>query len=160
MSMDAPTTPFLYNYDADRDSAPGLTIEKDGAGPLETDPAKHQHWRSAKLPVDIPIKGDVQVGLWSAMKDFKPGRGTVSVYLYDHGGSYTLIGAAGLDLPDWQNGNSAWQFQTFTMANVSYVLPAGHSLELTVIVRSSSADDMWFAYDSNARKSRISLVGP
>ena len=156
----APTSSVLYNYDTDRDSTPGLMIQQGGTGPSETDPAKHQHWRAPALSVDVPIQGNVVVGLWSAMKEFKPGRGTVSVYLYDYSDSYTLIGAAGLDLPDWQNGNADWQVKSFTMANVSYVLPAGHNLELILVVRSSSDDDMWFAYDTAARKSRIWLAGP
>jgi len=160
MSAVGPVSPILYNYDADRDSSPGLTISKGGVGPQENDPAKHQHWRSAALPIDMPIKGELVVELWSALKDFKPGRGTVSVYIYDYAGSYTFIAATSMDLPDWQNGNSDWQLQKFTMPDISYTLPAGHSLDLIVIVRSSSADDIWFAYDTNARKSRVRLVTP
>ena len=160
MSAVGPVSPILYNYDADRDSSPGLTISKGGVGPQENDPAKHQHWRSAALPIDMPIKGELVVELWSALKDFNPGRGTVSVYIYDYAGSYTFIAATSMDLPDWQNGNSDWQLQKFTMPDISYTLPAGHSLDLIVIVRSSSADDIWFAYDTNARKSRVRLVTP
>jgi hypothetical protein len=41
------------------------------------------------------------------------------------------------------------------MSIAPYTVPAGHELELKVIVASNSGDDMWFAYDTASYRSRI-----
>ena len=74
------------------------------------------------------IEGRPGSGAVERVKEFKPGRGMVTVYIYDYAGSYTLIGISALDLPDWQNGNADWQLQKFSLADISYMLPAGHAL--------------------------------
>jgi hypothetical protein len=157
MNQTAPTTSTLYNYDTDRDSAPGRVIQKGGTGPGEANPDKMQVWRTQPFASDVTFKNSIQIKIWSAMKDFAPNkRGTVSVYLHDFDGStYTLIGTAGLDVGNWQGGNASWVLRQFTISNSAYTLRAGHSLDFRIIVKSPSADDMWFAYDTTGCPAQI-----
>jgi hypothetical protein len=154
MDSDQPTASVLYNYDTDRDSDPGLLIAKGGSGPNEADPTKHQHWQWP-VPAAVVIEGDASVKLWSAMKGLDETKaGAVTVYLRDCAGSdCVLLGSDTQSASKWQG----WVLETFTVPVGAYALAAGHSLELVVIVEASSGDDMWFAYDTNNHKSRLTV---
>ena len=160
IDLATPTATTLYNYDTDRDTFPGLLIAKGGLGAGETDPIKYQAWRSPVLASDLTIQGNVVVHLWSAIKDFQQGKqGTATVYLRDFdGSSYTEIAKRKLNDPNWQRGSSTWVLKAFVIGVGSHTLPAGHSLELKVIVEPTSADDLWFAYDTAAYPSRVMLT--
>jgi hypothetical protein len=92
------------------------------------------------------------------MKDFeRDNGGAVTVYLRDFDGSgYTELGSGTLSDTPWQGGSS-WVQKTFRFPVETYTIAPGHSLELKVIVEGSSADDMWFAYDTNDHKSRVAV---
>ena len=159
VDLTAPTASVLHNYDIDRDTFPGLLIKKGGSGAGETDPTKYQAWRSAVVATDLTIQGNVVVELWSAMKEFaqgKQGRATVYLRHFD-GSSSTEIAQATRTDGDWQGGSSGWVLKSFVLGVGPYTVAAGHSLELTVIVEPSSADDMWFAYDTAAYPSRVQI---
>lgn len=160
MDLAAPTSLPVHNYDTDRDTALGLTIKKGGAGPGETDTTKCQVWRTPALATGLKIQGDVVVELWSAMKNLATGsKGAVTVYLRDFdGSSYTEIGQSSRIDSDWQGGSSAWVLKTFVLNVGSYTVPAGHFLELKVIVESSSDDDIWFVYDTWFYNSQIAAL--
>lgn len=160
MDVAAPTAPVLHNYDTDRDAFPGLLIRKGGPGSSESNPAKHQAWRSPVLSSPVTLKGNVTVHLWSAMKDFQQGKkGQVRLYLRDFdGSSYTEIVNVMVNDPDWQRGSSTWVPKTFVIGVGSYTVPSGHRLELKIVVESSSDDDLWFAYDTAAYPSRLTLT--
>jgi len=167
MDVDLPTAPDpadpfeFYNFDADRNDSPGLTIIKGGSGPNEGDPAKHQHWQTPPLPAAVTIQGQATVKLWSATKDFDVTKGgRISVYLRDCVGS-DCVGLSGgtVSDPNWQRGSASWVLKTLTFTTGTHAVAAGHSLELVVIVEGSSDDDMWFAYDTNSCKSRVTLSG-
>ena len=159
MDSELPTAPDLYNYDTDRDASPGLLITRGGYGVGENDPTKYQAWRTPALPEALLIGGQVTLKLWSAVKDFDDTKGgAVTVYLRDFdGSSYVELGSGALVDPQWQGGAPSWTLKTLTFPVEPHVVAAGHSLELKVIVDSSSGDDMWFAYDSNAHKSRVTV---
>jgi hypothetical protein len=159
MDPTLPTAAVLYNYDTDRDTSPGLVIVKGGSGPNENDPTKYQAWRTPVLGAPLVIQGNVTVSLWSATKNFETGkRGAISVYLRDFDGSnYAELGGTTFTDATWQNGNPSWVLKTFQVSIGSHTLAPGHSLELKVIVEASSDDDMWFAYDTANRKSRVNL---
>ena len=153
-----PVAPILYNYDTDRDTHEGLVIAKGGSGPNEGDDAKHQHWQTPAFPAAVTIQGDATVHLWSGMKDFEEDNGgAVTVYLRDFDGwSYVELGSYTVADTPWQGGSS-WVQKTFRFPVGTYTLAPGHSLELVVVVDGSSDDDMWFAYDTNDRKSRVAV---
>ena len=155
----APTATTLYNYDVNRDSSPGRLILKDGTGATESNTRKYQDWRTTSLTADLTIDGTVTVTLLSGMKDFGLSQaGSVTVFLRDFdGSSYVEIGNGTLTDADWQGGSSTWVEQTISIADVDYTIPSGNYLEVKLIVTSSSADDMWFAYDTVEYGSRVAL---
>jgi hypothetical protein len=152
-----PTASTLYNYDVDRDGSPGLVIAKGGSGPDESDPAKRQAWRTSVFPAAATIQGNATVKLWSAIKDFNSNHvGVATVYLRDCDGSNCVELGSDTVTMNPQAG-STWTLQTFSVPIDAYTLAPGHSLELVVVVDASSDDAMWFAYDTNAHKSRVSV---
>jgi hypothetical protein len=159
MDTTLPTASILYNYDTDRDAFPGLVIAKGGSGAGEHDPTKYQAWRTPAFGASLVIQGSVTVKLWSAMKDFDGTEGgAVTVYLRDFDGShYVELGSDTLTDSTWQDGTPSWVLKTFQFSVGPHTVAPGHSLEVKVIVENSSDDDMWFAYDTAARKSRIDV---
>lgn len=157
MDEEAPSTFALPNYDIDRDFAVGLTIKKGGTSPNEPDPRRRQHWQTDPFPAPTLFQGDMVLELWAGMKDFGQGkRGHVTAFLRDfNGAAYSNIKVSNVLRTDWQQGSSSWVYTEFALGQVSFVLPAGHSLELTVLVNNDSDDDMWFAYDNIVSDSRF-----
>ncbi len=154
-----PIAVTLCNYDTDRDSAPGRVVQKGATGADETNTNKYQSWRTAALPSAVRIEGSVTIELWSAMKDFQPSRrGTVTVYLRDFdGSSYTSIARLTADWLNWQGSSLTWVQKTLTLNAGAYTLPAGHQLELKLLVDGTSDDDLWFAYDTLSYQSQVKL---
>jgi hypothetical protein len=160
MDLVLPVALDLYNYDTDRDVSPGLLIVKGGSGANEADPMKHQHWRTPAFPAAVTIEGTATVKLWSATKDFDVTKGgTISVFLRDCVGA-SCVGLIGgtLSDPNWQGGSPSWALKTLTLSVGTRTIAAGHSLEMTVVVGASSDADMWFAYDTNNRNSRVTVT--
>lgn len=149
LTIAAPTAATLFNYDTDRDSDPGLMIRE----------GRYQAWLTSPLGADTDIDGDVVVTLWSAMEDFQSGiRGVVTLYLLDvNGGNITFIDSTTTNQANWQGGSATWVEKIITISGVSHTVPAGHTLGLVVFVETSSANDMWFAYDTTAYPSRMEL---
>jgi len=154
-----PISATLYNCDTDRDAYPGLLIAKGAKGSSETDPTKYQAWRMPALSTDLSINGNVRLTLWSAMKDFNTVKsGRITVFLRDFDGvNHREIAEGSLAQPNWSGGSASWVGKTVTFAAVNYSLPAGHQLEIKLIVDPGSADDMWFAYDTASYASRLQL---
>jgi hypothetical protein len=88
----------------------------------------------------------------AALKDFKSGtgHGTISILSDSFGGSSTPFAQVGFAMA----GQLTFTLGTHLM-NVNYTIPAGHSLEITLIVPNSSQEDLWIAYDTLAYRSRI-----
>ena len=80
------------------------------------------------------------------------------VFLRDYdGSSYTEICERSLTDGNWQDGSGTWVLKTLSLTCSSYTIPAGNRLEFKLIVKSNSADDMWFAYDTTSYDSRFGL---
>ena len=149
----------LYNYDTDRDTSPGLLILKGGSGPNEGDPAKHQHWLSPALTAATVVEGTATVKLWCGTAGFDLALGgVVSAYLRDCDGSSCVeLGGGTLSESLWQHGSPNWTLKTLMFPVGPYTVAPGHSLELVVVVEPTSPSDMWFAYDTNDLKSRVTV---
>jgi len=157
MDSDLPTAAVLYNYDTDRDASPGLVIMRGGSGPDESNPMKYQAWLTPAFPEGAVIQGDATVRLWSALKDFNTGlSGVVTVYLRDCDGLSCVELGSDTVATNPQAG-STWKLESVTVPIGTYTIAPGHSLELVVVVDASSDDDMWFAYDTNSHKSRLTV---
>ena len=161
LSMDgsAPSATTLYNYDTNKDAAPGIVIVRGGSGPGESDPSKYQAWRSASFPFGAVIQSHVTVTLWTAMKDFRSDRlGSMMMSLRDFDGTgYTTIAALLVNRSDWLEGSATWQLFSKTFPIAGLTLAAGHQLELKITVTDQSDDDLWFAYDTTAYPARIEI---
>jgi hypothetical protein len=159
MDFELPTAPVLYNYDTNRDASPGLLIAKGGSGVYEINPSKYQAWRTPAFAEAMFISGEASLKLWGGMKDFNNEEsGTVTVYLRDFDGlSYVELGSGTLTDAPWHGGSPWVVLKTITFPVEPYPVAAGHKLELKVIVEGSSDDDMWFAYDTDSEKSRITV---
>lgn len=160
LSPDAPTATALPNYDTERDGEPGLVLAKTEAGLEETDPEKFQVW-SWPASSPVALSGPVRLRLWSAMKDFDTTkRGAVTAGLYDcdaAGADCGLVASATESKTPWSGGSATWVEKTWDFGTVSHTVAAGRSLRAKVVVEASSADDMWFAYDTTAYASRLEV---
>ena len=161
MNTIVPTASTLYNYDT-FDSEPGRFIQKGGSGASETSLSRYQVWRGPELTTAMTLQGSVTVELWTAIKGFDSGeRGVVHVYLFDRSDAgATPLKSATLDLANWQGGSSTFVLSKFTLTRNGYVMAAGHSFEIKVIVANTADDDMWFAYDTAAYKSQVVISNP
>ena len=161
MDITTPAAIILRNYDQNRDIAPGLTILKGGSGAGETDLTKYQNWRTGVLSPGRAINGTITVTFWSGMRNFGLiKRGAVTVFLRDFDpatSAYTTIASGTLTEPNWQGLSITWVQKTLTMTASNYSLASGHRLELKLIVDGTADDDMWFAYDTTAYPSRVTV---
>lgn len=161
MDAIAPIAATLRNYDQDRDAFAGLLVAKGGSGVGETDLTKYQNWRTAIQLSARTINGTVTLDFWSAMKDFGLSkRGVVTAYLRDFDpltSTYTTIGSNTLDVANWQGGSGTWVNKVLTMSVSSYTVAVGRQIEVKLIVGSSSDDSMWFAYDTTAYPSKVTI---
>ena len=157
MDKYTPTAGVLYNYTADMDSDCGRTILSGGSGVTEANLAKYQSWQ-IPVPEELSIDGDAKIFIWSASKGFhQTKRGIVTAYLRDlSDGIYSEIGNATLDVNPWQQGSVDWVEREIVITGINYTVPAGHILELKLIVGSGSSD-IWLAYDTIGCPSRIVL---
>ena len=159
LSKTAPTSTTLFNYDKDRDNDTGLLVQKGGSGPGETDPVKHQVWRTGALSQGLNIAGTVTIELWAAVKAFQlQEAGEVTVFLRDYNGStHTEIGNGTVSDANWQGGSSSWVSKTITISGINHTIPVDNELEIELIVGANADDDMWFAYDTTSYSSFVSV---
>jgi hypothetical protein len=159
LNQTAPTASTLFNYDTDRDGHPGRLIQKGSSGAGEVNLAKYQNWLSDPLAFPLTTGGTVNVIFYSAIKNFGQNKaGSVTVFLRDvNGSTATEICGGTLTLSNWQGGSSTWVARTLSLNCGSYTIPAGHRLEVKLVVASAAADDMWFAYDTASYPSEVRL---
>ena len=159
MDGSGPTATTLHNYDNDRDASEGIVIARGGFGVDESDPTQFQAWRSEVFPWGAVMPDAVTVTLWTAMRDFEPGKkGSLLIHLRDFdGATYTPISSTLFNKVDWQEGSSTWQELSFSFPTAGIELAAGHQLELKIVVNEQSEDDLWFAYDTTAYPARIDV---
>ena len=160
MDTGLPMSETLYNYDEDRDSSPGLKLVRTNQGLSETIPARFQAWRTDSLNSDLIITGDVLINLWGALVPPNSGdTGIVLTYLRDYDGvdSYTEIGEGAVFARDWQSGSSSFVERVVLIPNIGYTVPAGHELEVRLVVDDASNEDMEFAFDTENFPSFVHL---
>ena len=152
MNETSPGGLTLFNYDTDRDSAPGLLIRQSTNGLAETDPDKFQSWRTDPLLEDLVIAEDSLVDFRSATKNFDDGNSAEVLFFLrdrDPAGAYVEIASGTIFETNWQGGVTGdFVDKILTIADPDYTVVAGHELELKVVVDSKSQSDMWFAYDT------------
>jgi prepilin-type N-terminal cleavage/methylation domain-containing protein len=149
-----------YNYDTDRDTSPGLTIDK-YVGQLTN--AKRQRWRTAsQFTSPLHLSGDAVVQLWSATDGFtQQRRGQVKVILRDyHPSGSTTIAELTIFRSEWQEGFEDFVIDSFVLPSIDYTITNGHYLELEVQVGPDAQTPvgMWFMYDYIDFDSRLFIT--
>jgi PKD repeat protein len=154
MNMYPPSAATLYNYDTDLDIDLGrLLLPTEVA----TDLSMYQNWQMA-LSQDLHLEGNVTAILWSGTQYFdRTAPGSVIAYLRDLSeAGYADIGYGILTLDPWQPDEADWVERKVVIENVDYTIPAGHVLDLIVVVPEGSSA-MWLAYDTIRYPSRLVL---
>jgi hypothetical protein len=161
LSQTVPTAPTLFNYSTDLHSFPGRHIHRASGSADVNESAldRHQVWRTPVLASDLTINGSALLFIYAGTEDFRLARsGAIRVFLRDFdGSSYTEITDGLLFDADWQDGSGTWTSHTLTLPSVSYTIPAGHRLEMKVLIDNVSDEDMNLAYDTAFFPSRLIL---
>jgi hypothetical protein len=149
-----PTMTTLFNYDTDRDSQPGLVLNK-GNGV----PTIERFTLTPALSAPLTIAGTATLRLWSAVKGFDTTKvGALQVGLYDCDASaancITLSSTSYEPTGPW-NSSGAWSSRTFTLASGSYTFAAGRVLQVRLSATNASGDDMMIAYDTTTYRSAV-----
>ena len=154
-----PQSTTLYNFDSDRDGDLGLLLVRTANGINETDSTKFQSWRTGVLTSPLAIDADVLVNLWAALSPANSQEnGVILAYLRDFdGAAYTEIANGAVYASDWQSGSTSFVERMALIIDVDYTIPAGHELELRVMVDEDSAQNMVLAYDLEAFTSALNL---
>ena len=157
-----PTATTLFNYDTDRGSCTGLSIAERAIGTGETDPTLFQDWRTDPLSTNLVISGDVSIDFWSGIRrancGFRQARpGEVTMFLRDRDefGGYTEVGTGSISEDPWQGAANDFVLKTITIPGVVHTFPAGHEVELKVIVVTGFNGLVHFAYDTTSYDSAL-----
>ncbi len=156
MNMYLPSAATLYNFDNDLDLDPGRIIvptTNTTVGDIST----YQNWQIT-LTEDVYLDGNVAAILWTGTQYFNRSiPGTLIAYLRDlSDAGYEEIGYGILTLDPWQPDEADWVERKIIINNVDYTVPAGHTLDLTVVTGTDSSA-MWLAYDTIRYPSRLVL---
>ena len=154
-----PSAVTLFNYDANRDGEPGLTLLRSQNGLAESVTTKYQVWRTGVLGAPKVISGDVLIDLFAALTPVTQGQvGIVVAYLRDFdGSSHTEIGSGAVFARDWQSGATGFVERMALVKDVDYTIPAGHELEVRLQIDIASQQDMTLAYDTEQHSSLVNL---
>ncbi len=146
------------NYDVDRDSEPGLLIQK-GDGLSETDETKMQRWWG-QLGEATPIRGVPVLDVWVATKDFDTGKtGRVVAGIYDCANNMTDCNllASGASRFSQSAFGAGFGKVVLVMPAVDVTIAADRGILLKIGVPNDSDDDLWLAYGATAQPMRLSL---
>ncbi len=154
MNMYPPSAATLYNYDTNYDTDLGRLILPAEA---TADLTMYQNWQ-LPLEEDLHLEGNVTAILWSATQYFdRTEPGAIVAYLRDLSeAGYADIGYGTLELDPWQPEEADWVERKVVIESVDYTVPAGHTLDLIVLVPPTSSA-MWLAYDTIRYPSRLVL---
>lgn len=154
LGTDPPPARALPNYDASRNTDPGLTIRRGGSGFDEWGWDKYQAWYSTTGGYDL--NGEARLYLWSAVREFRPVQGSITAYLMacnGGGGSCELIETSRRDIDPWSGGD--WEEQVLSFGTVTTSIASNQRIAVKLIVSNASSDDMWLAYDTATYDSRL-----
>ena len=157
LDMNLPVDGNLFNYDMNRDNAPGLSIQRGGSGAFETDPAKIQRWRFPAFTEDYVFTPKAEFKFYSVMENFQPGQyGKVWIHILDWDGEQaTLLASESIESSDWP---VDWGRKTINIDAVGINIPAGHQLEIALTVDAASSANMWFAFGTVEYAAQLKMV--
>uniref|UniRef100_A0A540VDF0 S8 family serine peptidase n=2 Tax=Litorilinea aerophila TaxID=1204385 RepID=A0A540VDF0_9CHLR len=155
LAPEEPSDSPLYNYDADRDSGPGLRIRRLDApgGPLSPD--QIQRWRLPTLSTTVQVAAGASLELWVTRPEDSPGQRVqlqATLNQIDSTGRTVQTLAATSAATNLDNG---WKKFKFAFNNGPFVIPAGDQLELAVTLDGASEGDVWLAFGTRQYPARL-----
>ncbi len=158
-SLTFPSAGALANYDTDRDSSVGRTLER-GSGIGETDARRNQRW-STGVGVRV-LAGPASLQIWAAVEDFRTDKlGTLMAALQACTPSFSSCRTLATANATVNQTTAPGGFLAVN-ANFGSVLASTTSTEVLsvkLVVATSSEDDLWFAYDTAAYPSALTITG-
>jgi hypothetical protein len=152
-----PLNASLPNFDTDRDSNAGLTIQKGGALAVG-DPTHMQRFRLI-LPTVAQIDADASVRLYAAPAGLLLDGMTVNVALaHCTGIALDNCNVIATGSKSFLGLLSQYQAVDIPLGHVTETIAPPHVLELWVVADSTSSRDLWLAYDTNSRQSALTLA--
>jgi signal peptidase len=149
-------TGALPNYDTDRNTDPGLTLQPTALGLAETSLTRSQTWAVLPTPGAKQLTGNVRLALPTAVAGFHPtarGSMTAGLYICDPGvTNCSLEASVTVDRPGgWAAGSTSWVWTSFDFGAVDLHIPGNQDIAVKVVANAAGSDaDMWIAYDTTS----------
>ena len=147
----------LPNFDIDRDTAPGLVVER-GDGLDESSAKAMQRWITDAS--NTRLQSPLSLDLWVAAQDFaqdKAGRFVVGLYDCNGGGGgggCVLLASNSAQFDQASFGND-FGLVTVDLGVIDHSFGSNRSLMVKVAPTSDSDADLWLAYDTTTFPSRL-----
>lgn len=165
MDGTAPTMTTLVAYDACAGNRPGRTVVVSTLTTGETDVCRYVNWRSAAAPAPVQLTGTAIVTIWAQTTRNRPWN--LTAYLRDFSagtGSFVPIATGSVGGTDGSVLTLGPTLETISLTNASYTLPAGHILDLRVVLDGSptaqpnvAEADLQLAYDVTTYSATLML---
>jgi Tfp pilus assembly protein PilV len=156
MNATAPTGTTLFNYDTDRDTVAGRSLDVGGTGYGDLTVSKSAYWRYG-VATNTTFAGTAYVSLFGVLRSLDPsGTGVVNVYLRaQNGASYTNVGSASFSAAPW--GTSSLGSFTIPITGLNFTIAKNALLEVEVQVGSTASGTMDFGYDTTTYSASLSI---
>jgi HD-GYP domain-containing protein (c-di-GMP phosphodiesterase class II) len=140
------------NYDTDRNSDPGLTLQPAGAAPLDSASAQRFSFTPTE-PMQLGGPASLRLTLGDAGLDGDAVTVIVGVYDCTQAGSCTLLAS------DTESLSAAgFQSVVFDLGDIDRTIPSNRRLQLRVATTDASSGDVWLLYDYTSAPSALSLT--
>lgn len=150
------TSDKLPNYDTDRNQEPGLTIKRRSTNTGEPKADEIQRWRLKFHKTNIQISTNAKLKFSAAMQGFekdKYGKIWASLIDVDADGNAVKVIAKGF--AENNNWGSGWKSVDIDFRNGTFVMPAGHSLEIAITVDPASTKDMLVGFGAKGTSGEL-----
>jgi type II secretory pathway pseudopilin PulG len=158
MNATAPTATTLFNYDTDRDTVSGRSLDTGGSGFGDLSVAKSMYWRYG-VGANTTFAGTAYVSLYGVLRSLDPtGTGVVNVYLRAQNGvagPWVNVGSASFTASPWGTSSLGAFIVPVTGLNFSVVKNA--LIEVEVQVGSGASGVMDFGYDTTSFAASLSM---
>ncbi len=146
----------LPNYDTDRNQDPGLTIKRSSTNAGEPKADEIQRWRLKFHKTNVQISTNAKLTFSAAMQGFEKDKyGKIWAALVDvdaDGNAVKVIAKKFVENNNWGN---SWKSVDINFQNETFVMPAGHSLEIAITVDPASAKDMLVGFGAKGTKGEL-----
>jgi type II secretory pathway pseudopilin PulG len=156
MNATLPTATTLFNYDYDRDTVAGRSLDTGGSGFGDLSADKSAYWRYG-VAANTTFAGTAYVSLYGVLRSLDPtDTGVVNVFLRaQNGASWTNVGSASFSAAPW--GAASLASFTVPVTGLNFTLAKNALLEVEVQVGSGASGVMDFGYDTTSYPASLSM---